>query len=193
MNNTALLIIDFVNDIVHPEGKIATAASFIQKNNIIENTNRLIEFARRNKILPLFVKVGFSTDYQECPTNSPVFGKIKDLQALQHNTWGTEFHEKLAFLPEDTVVLKHRVSAFYGTSLEIYLRTQRIDTLLLSGVSTNMTIASTAREAHDRDYSVVIVEDACAAATEEIQQNCLALLSRVAQITTVAQLTTDFS
>ncbi|CEK11001.1 cysteine hydrolase family protein [Legionella hackeliae] len=188
MSNTAVIVIDFINDIAHQNGKIAAAASFINSNRIIENTNKLIAIAREKNFLLLFVKVAFSQDYQECPEDSPVFGKIKELKALQLGTWGAEFHEKLATLPDDIVIVKHRVSAFYGTPLEIYLRTNHIETVLLSGVATNMTITSTAREAHDRDYKVVILEDACAAATEEIQKNSLELLSRVARIINLEQL-----
>ncbi|ASQ45628.1 cysteine hydrolase family protein [Legionella clemsonensis] len=191
--NTALIVIDFINDIVHSDGKIAAAAAFVEKNNTIQNTNKLIEMARRKQLLLLFVKVGFSKDYRECPTNSPVFGKAKESQALQLDTWGTEFHKELAVVPQDIVIIKHRVSAFYGTSLDIFLRINRINTLLLSGVATNMTITSTAREAHDRDYNVVIVEEACAAATDKIHKNSLELLSRVAKIVPFAQVETAIS
>lgn len=142
--NKALLVLDFINDIVHRDGKIATSANFIKEKQIIENTNRAIAFARS--------------------------------------------HETLAIQPEDIVITKHRISAFYNTSLEAILRANHIDTLILSGVSTNMVIESTAREAHDRDYRVIILEDACAAATHEIHQQAIALLSRLAEIRQVDEL-----
>ncbi|OCH98811.1 isochorismatase [Legionella jamestowniensis] len=189
--NTALIVIDFINDIAHSDGKIATAAPFINKNKTIQHANKLINIAREKQFLLLFIKVGFSTDYRECPENSPVFGKVKDSQALKLGTWGTAFHEELAVLPHDIVITKHRVSAFYGTSLDVFLRTNQINTILLSGVATNMTITSTAREAHDRDYNVLIIEEACAAATEEIHRNSLELLSRVANVIPLSQLETE--
>lgn len=180
---TALLVLDFINDIVHPDGKIASSAGFIQEHHVIHHANAAIAFARKNKILCAFIKVGFSTDYQECPAESPIFGRVKQLQALQLNTWGTEFHAAIEITPKDLVIIKHRVSAFYATSLEAFLRANHISNLLIAGVSTDMAVQTTAREAHDRDYAVTIVADACGAASLEVHENTLKLLQRITVIT----------
>ena len=184
-----MLALDFINDIVHVKGKFTATAEFVKKHQVIEAANKTIDFARKNQILCLFVKVGFSSDYLECPPNSPVFGKAKELQALKLNTWGTEFHENLSIQSSDAVIVKHRVSAFYATSLETFLRANRIQYLILLGVSTDMAVQTTAREAHDRDYQVTLVSDACGASSEELHQNSLKLLERIATITTSSLLT----
>ena len=188
MKKTAVLVIDFINDIVHLKGKILDTATFVEKNNVIENANQMIAYARQNKIPIGFVKVGFSENYLECPAHSPVFGKAKEWKAFQLNTWGTEFHEKLDVKPDDFVIVKHRVSAFYATSLETFLRANQIENLILTGVSTDMAIQTTARDAHDRDYHVIIVSDACGAASEEAHQSSLKLLQRVATVTNLSNL-----
>ena len=87
--------------------------------------------------------------------------------------------------PADVVIVKHRVSAFYGTKLSPFLKAQKAEHLILCGCSTDMVILSTAREAHDRDYAVTIVSDACGAIDEEIHQKGLDLCSRIATITDV--------
>lgn len=183
MVTSALLVIDFINDIVHPDGKIANTAEFVKQHQVIAKANEAIQFAREQNFLLLFVKVGFTVQYLECPKNSPIFGKAKQFQALQLHSWGTEFHHELAINPQDAVIIKHRVNAFYGTDLETFLRANQVERLYLCGVSTDMAIQTTARDAHDRDYQVIIIEDACGAANQEIHENTLKSLARIAEIT----------
>ncbi|MCD6046385.1 MAG: yecD [Gammaproteobacteria bacterium] len=180
--NTLLLCIDFINDIVHPEGKIAASAQYITEHQVIEHANEAIAAARKKHIPIVQVKVGFSKDYRECPKHSSLFGKALELGALQLNSWGCEFHERLNVEPEDTIIIKHRVSALYATPLEAILRANNITQIVLCGVSTNMAIETAVRELHDRDYEVIILTDACGAASSEIHQASLASLSRIARI-----------
>ena len=65
-------------------------------------------------------------------------------------------------LPNEPVVVKHRVNAFFGTDLEMILRAHDIDTLVLLGHATSGVIVSTVRYAADADYRLVVVEDGCA-------------------------------
>ena len=183
-----VLIIDFINDIVHPEGKIAASANYIAHNNVIAKVNNVLTFARKEKHLIAHVKVGFSANYIECPEQSPIFGKAKEFKALQLGTWGTEFHHDIVSGSNDIVIVKHRVSALYATPLETILRSQKINTVIISGVSTNMAVETTARELHDRDYRIVIVKDACAAATTEIHEASLKSLERIATVCTSNEL-----
>ena len=183
-----LLVIDFINDIVHPEGKISTTAHYVQENNVIENANTAIKHARLQHIQTAFVKVGFSKDYAECPKNSPIFSAAPRYSALQLGTWGTEFHEKLDVNENDFVIIKHRISALYNTDLETLLRANHVDTVYIAGVSTNMAITLTARELHDRDYNVIILEDACGAADKKTHDRTLKDLERIATITTASSL-----
>lgn len=185
---TALLVIDLINDIAHPKGKIARSAERIAANNVIGHTNQVIGYARKKSWPIIFVKVGFHAGYLECPKNSPVFGAAPKGGALLLGSWGTEFHEDLDVLPTDTVLIKPRVSCFYATALDAFLSALNVDTLVLTGVATNMTIEHTARDAHDRDYSVMIVKDCCETASQEAHLSSLESLSRIAQITDTKQL-----
>lgn len=184
----ALVVIDFINDIVHPKGKIALSAERIIKNHVIEKANQAISLAREKHWPIIFVKVGFHPSYPECPKHSPLFGKSSSLGALLLGSWGTEFHEELDFHDGDLVIVKHRVNAFYATQLEAILRANHIDTLILSGVSTNMAIEHTAREGHDRDYSVIVLKDACESGSEEAHLAALASMGRIAKVITCAEL-----
>ena len=77
---TALLVLDFINDIVHPDGKIAASAGYIKKHQVISHANEVITFSRENKIPIAFVKVGFNFGYPECPENSPLLGEQKNFK-----------------------------------------------------------------------------------------------------------------
>lgn len=188
MSKTALLVIDFINDLVQPDSKLATAAQFIQNHHVIEKANEAIKFARNNNYLVIFIKVGFSKSYIECPDQSPLFGKIKIIGGLQLNTHGAEFHPQLDIQPYDPIIIKHRISVFYASELEAVLRAQDIDTIIISGISTNFAVYSAALESHDRNYKVIILQDACAAANETMHNNALESLSRIAQIINVDEL-----
>ena len=189
--NKALLVIDFINDIVHPDGKISRCAPMVDKHHTMTHANTAIQYARTHHLPLLHVKVGFSANYIECPPHSPLFGAAKQYQALQLNTWGTEFHEAMDVRPEDTIIIKHRISAYYATSLATILDAQRCNHLLICGVSTNMAIESTARELHDRGIGVTVIADACAAESESVHDASLHSLSKIATLTTTTDLPTS--
>jgi nicotinamidase-related amidase len=75
--------------------------------------------------------------------------------------WADLVHE-LDGGPDDVVVTKRQWGAFYGTDLDLQLRRRGIGTLLLGGIATNFGVESTARDAWERAYHVVFVEDAMA-------------------------------
>lgn len=185
--NTALIVLDLINDIVHAEGKLAgggTAAQAAARNLVTAN-NAVIAHARASGWPVIFVKVGFSSNHAEHPKDSPFFGKARGAGALVLDGWGTAFVDGLDVQPTDSVVTKHRIGAFYGTALEPILRTHHVERVVLTGVSTTWAVESTARDAHDRDYQVVVVEDACAARSEDDHRQALKNLAAIATVTTV--------
>lgn len=183
--SAALLVIDFINDIVHPQGKLARYSERIVQNKIISHANQAIAHARKNNLLIIFVKVGFHPGYPECPKQSPLFGAAAVHQALLLNSWGTQFHEELHAKETDLILVKHRVSSFYATPLEALLRAQKIQSLILTGVATNMAIEHTARDGHDRDYEVTVISDACETINDEMHKASLETMSRFAKVTNI--------
>ena len=184
MGKEILLVMDYINEIVHPDGKLSGKgyADFVRRHNTLENVANAIEYARSNDIGVVYVKVGFSEDYTEHPSNSPLFGKAKQFGALKLGTWATEFHETIGFRDGEKVITKNRVSPFYNTSLDKYLSSQGITRVYLAGVSTDLVVESAARDAHDRDYQVVIISDCCAAANEEDHNNALKTMAKVGDV-----------
>jgi nicotinamidase-related amidase len=187
-NRALLLTLDFINEVVSTESKFGSCAAHAAENKVMEKANKAIAWARKKDMLIAHVKVGFSNDYIDCPKHSPVFSKAPEKGILKLDTWGTEFHKDMDIHPEDKIIVKHRVSAFYATDLETLLRAHDIRTLYLCGVATNMAVELTAREAHDRDYQVVIVKDACGSWNDDHHNISLGILTRIATVITTDEL-----
>ncbi|MCP9772846.1 cysteine hydrolase [Synechococcus sp. Tobar12-5m-g] len=185
---TALVLIDLINDITHPAGAMPTCAAEVERRGVLEAANRALALARRQGWPTMLVKVGFSAGYPELPVHAPIFARARELGALRLGQWGTEFHAELAVEPSDLVLVKHRLSPFHGTALAVMLRAAGIERLLLGGVSTAWALQAAAREGHDRDHRIVLVEDACAAATRDEHERSIEQLSRLATVVRSADL-----
>ncbi len=185
MKPTLFLVMDMMNDIVAEDGFNAkTYGVQVKERSALANTAKAIAAARAAGAKVGYVRVGFSSDYRECPPASPIFSGARANGIFQLGTHGTEVHPAVAPQPGDFDIVKHRVSPFYGTSLEPILRAQGIQRIVMCGVSTNGVVHSGAREAHDRDYEVVILEDCCAGVTPDEHMHAIACLGRFAQIVT---------
>ncbi len=93
----------------------------------------------------------------------------------------------------DLVIAKRQWGAFYGTDLDLQLRRRRIETIVLAGISTNIGVESTARDAYERGYQQVFVSDAMAAATEaDHRQTVTRILPRIGRVRDTAQVVAAF-
>lgn len=187
---TALLSIDFIHDIIEDGGKLAGKgyARFAAEHGTLIKLAKAQERFRAEGSLLVHVRVGFSANYLEHPAQSPLFGKAKDFGALQLSRQGTEFAAMVAPAAGEPVVVKSRVSAFYGTNLDLILRTQGIKTLLIAGVATDLAVEAAARDAHDRDYDVVVLSDCCAAASIEDHIRSLETIKKIGRVATLEDL-----
>jgi nicotinamidase-related amidase len=86
-----------------------------------------------------------------------------------------EIVPELGSRPGDIVITKRQWGAFYGTELDLQFRRRGIDTIILCGISTTMGVESTARDAFERGYQQIFVEDAMAARGAEEHQNTVAV------------------
>ena len=178
-----LLVMDMINDLISERGGGANSyVPQMQQRGVMASTRAAIDKARAAGALIGYVRVGFSPDYRECPPNSPVFSGARSGGRFKLGTWGTEVHPDLEPHESDFDIVKHRVSPFYGTSLEPILRARGVTQLFLSGVSTNGVVHSGAREGHDRDYACTVLEDCCAGASAEEHEYALKCVARFAAI-----------
>ncbi|WP_434355606.1 cysteine hydrolase [Parasalinivibrio latis] len=184
----ALVVIDFINDIVDPQGKIPSCAAMVANQGVIAKANTAIQWARKNRHPVIFVKVGFHSSYADQPKQSAIFGKAAEFGALDLGGWGTDFHKDLDYRIDDLLVVKPRVNPFYNTTLDSVLRANRVEEVYFCGVSTSWAIQSAVRDAHDRDYQAHLVIDACAAHSADAHRLSLEMLERIAVFHTAESL-----
>lgn len=186
-SHTALLILDMINDLVHPDGKKAGDGYYAHAagRGVHERTAAAISRARTAGIPVIYVVVGFEPGYADWPADSPLFRAASDDHKPTLGTWGTRVHDSVKPATDEPIVEKRRVSPFHGTHLDLLLRKYKVDTLLLTGVATDLVVLSTARDGHDRDYRIEVLEDATATCNQELHEAALKLIARTAMITTV--------
>lgn len=174
------LVLDMQNDLVHDDGPNGSGplGEQVRERQVIAKTARAIAKARAAGILVGFVRVGFSAGYPECPKGSQVFSAAPQHGLFKLGAWGTEIHPELEQREGDIQVIKHRVSPFYSTTLEAQLRANQVTRIYCSGVSTQAVVQATVRDAHDRDYEVILLEDLCAAHSAQEHSNSVQSIQR---------------
>lgn len=176
--HTALLIIDMSNDLVDPAGKTAVRAGrdLEHARRVIPAMQRLIASARDAGVMVVFVQHTTLLDYRGVSgawldARSRSTFSVEDL--CVEGTWGHGIIAELAPAPQDVMVRKYRYSAFTGTNLDQVLRSAGIRTVVCTGVSTNVCVEATARDAFTQDYYVVYASDACGSWDAELHEATL--------------------
>jgi nicotinamidase-related amidase len=173
--HTALLVMDFENDIVHPEGafKDFGFAQMVADNNVLDKTSQLLTAARSSGVTVIYVSVKFREGDPERPANSGLWQGLHGANALVEGTWGSQIHDQLTPEKGEPIVTKRGVSAFAASDIEQILHNKRIGTLILAGVATNFVVEGTARQACDLGYDTIVVGDCCASMTQEAHDSSL--------------------
>lgn len=172
---TALVLVDLQNGILGlPLAPYGASA-------ILDASLRLgRRFAERGgAIFP--VRVAFAPDFGDRPgqaVDEPMRAPPGGLPA----EWST-LSPDIAALPATEVITKHQWGAFHDTGLDLQLRRRGITTLVLCGIVTNFGVESTAREAWQHNYAVVVAEDACTSMSEEMHRFSIkTIMPRIAQV-----------
>lgn len=159
---SALLVMDFQTAAVE---MVPT-----DKEGLLTRTAMLVEGARKAGMRVIYVVVGFRAGYPELSPRNQVFAPIRGSGRFVEGSAGMEVHAAVAPKPGEVVITKHRASAFFGTDLDVILRANGIETLLLAGIVTSGVVLSTVRHAADADYRLVVVEDCCADRDAEVHR-----------------------
>lgn len=160
------------------------------QEEFIARASTAVRAARSAGMPVIQVRVAFRPNLPEVSSRNKLLAAIKSSphwQSLFQGMAGS-IHPALGPEPDDIIVMKHRVSAFTGTDLELLLRAKEITTLVLFGVATSGVVLATLLEACDADYRVVVIGDCCADVDMELHN---ILLTRFfptrADVTTVAE------
>lgn len=157
----ALLLMDFQNGIL---------ANFSETDRLLERVRRATRAARDADMPIIWVLVRFRPDYPEVAACNRMFSGIRGTGRLVEGDSSADIHPDLQPEPGDALVTKRRVAAFSGSDLDVLLRAQDIDSLVLAGVATSGVVLSTVRSAADLDYRITVLEDACADADSEVHR-----------------------
>jgi len=137
-------------------------------DNFTGKVAKAITYARNNKIPVIYVVVTFRNSLPEINKNNKSFAAFKDRLGSMSIEEFSKIIPAVTPLGDEPTVFKRRVSAFTGSDLEVILRSQGIQHIILTGVATSGVVLSTTREAADKDYKITIISDCCADADPEV-------------------------
>lgn len=161
--HAALIVVDMQNDFCHSEGAMAKRGRDVSHSqNVVPNLINLLTQARRLNLPVIFVRTVIN-DWSDSEValerrRSRMASEKYIVPPVVEGTWGAEFYQIFP-QPNDCIVTKHRFSAFVNTDLDLILRSKGIESLIMTGVVTNVCVESTARDGFMRDYYIVFLKD----------------------------------
>jgi nicotinamidase-related amidase len=147
---------------------------------VVPALQRVIPACRRSGVRVVYVRLGSAfRDYRDMPARQREYLRTIERQGgVEDLVWtGSplfEIRREIAPEPADVVIDKTTFGAFNGSDIDARLQALGVDTLLVTGVSTNLCVETTARDAADRGYGVVLVDECTADYDERAQEAALA-------------------
>ncbi len=159
---SAVLIIDMQNDFCHPEGAFAKSGSnLVNIHRMVPILKRFVDSARSLRVGIIHVRSFHDEKYLPPPMLARNRQLGRERGICPEGGWGSEFYQ---IIPgeNEMVLTKHTYSAFIGTDLQQRLVAQSIETVMVTGVLTNVCCESTLRHGFMLGFYTVLVEDCCA-------------------------------
>ena len=182
---TALLMIDFQRDFVDPGGfgeALGNDVSLLRR--AVPPAERVLKAARARGLLVIHTREGHRPDLTDCPPAKKARGKLKAGigdqgpmgRILVRGEEGHDIVKELYPEPGEPVVDKPGKGAFFATDLDGILKHREIKQLVVCGVTTEVCVNTTVREANDRGYDCLVLEDCVASYFPEFQKAALAMV-----------------
>jgi gluconolactonase len=189
--SAALVIQDMQNDVIIEGGAFADsgAPAHATSQNVVANVAELAGKCRKAGVPVIHVWYIVDAGAPGLKQNAPLFEGVKGANALVRGTWGAAPAEGLEPQDGDHVVEKMRMNGFYETRLDILLRGLGVETLIITGAWTNMSIEHTARHAADAGYRAVVASDGTSTVGDEWQRAALEYaMTNVASVGTCSEI-----
>lgn len=187
---TALLVIDVQNTYLERPDRDSLSAEDQQRYDlwtpfhermhklVIPRTARMLEFCRSRDIECLFARIACHTkDGRDRSLSQKMPGWNNLL--LPKNEQPSQIVAELAPVTDEIIVTKTTDSALTGTNLRLILHNLGIKTVVCAGIFTDQCVSSTVRSLADESYQVIVLEDCCAAATEELHSKELEIINLI--------------
>src|SRR5215831_15007190 len=155
---TAMIVVDMQNDFVAAGAPIEVPAARAMVPKLAE----VLTICRDAGIRVIYTAHVHRRDGCDMGLFDDIHPPVASRAALVDDTQGVDIYPELAPAPGEHVIKKHRYSGFFGTDLDIILREWGVDTVIISGTSTENCCHATARDAMFRNYRVVFLSDATA-------------------------------
>jgi nicotinamidase-related amidase len=185
-DQTALLIIDMQRDFLEPDGFGALLGNDVSPlQQVIAPLARVLHTWRQQGGLVIHTREGHRPDLSDCPPSKRQRGQlavgIGDPgpmgRVLVRGEAGHEIVPQLAPAPGEPVVDKPGKGAFYATDLDTILHNHHIHSLIVTGVTTEVCVQTTVREANDRGYECLVLSDCVGSYFPEFQQVSLRMIA----------------
>jgi biuret amidohydrolase len=184
-STTALLVIDMQRDFVDPGGfgeALGNDVSLLGR--AVEPTRRVLEAARAAGLLVIHTREGHRPDLSDCPPAKLARGRLAAGigdpgpmgRILIRGEYGHDIVDTLRPLPDEPVVDKPGKGAFYATDLEAMLRNRGITSLVVTGVTAEVCVQTTVREANDRGFECLVLSDCIASYFPEFYEMTLRMV-----------------
>lgn len=167
-DNTAVIIIDMQRDFLYEGGFGEELGNDVSTTNkIIPTVQKVLEKAREEEMLVIHTREGHRPDLSDLVESKKRGGNIGKEgpmgRILVRGEYGHDIVDELTPVEGEVILDKPGKGAFYQTDLNLILKSQGIEKLIVMGVTTHVCVQSTIREANDRGYECLMIEDGCAA------------------------------
>jgi nicotinamidase-related amidase len=148
MKNPVLIVVDMLNDFL--ENWDAA-----RRDKLVQSINELVDIMRARSATVIWVRQEFEPDLSDAFPEM----RVKGIRINIKGTPGCQIISALSVSPSDPVIVKKRYSAFFGTNLDDLLSQIKPDAIILAGINTHACIRTTAIDAYQRDWPVVLASD----------------------------------
>src|SRR5262245_29547299 len=183
---TALIVIDMQRDFVEPGGFGEQLGNDVsQLRRVIEPLGQVLDAMRADGFLVIHTREGHRPDLTDCPPTKIARGRLScgigDVgpmgRILVRGSYGHDIIDELKPADGEPVLDKPGKGAFFATDLDLVLHDRGISSLVVTGVTTEVCVSTTVREANDRGYECLVLEDCVASYFPAFHAAALAMIT----------------
>jgi len=178
--HTALIVVDVQNDFCSPEGRFAEGGQDVSMlQAMVPKVLNFLQEARKAQVMIIFVQ---NTMLSKGRSDSPAWlhwkSKLSGVvpEYTMKGTWGWAFCDGIQPRDGEPIIEKHRPSAFVNTDLDLVLRSNNMESIVVTGCVTQSCVLATARHAAFQDYYVVIAKDCVASTSHDLHEAALKIM-----------------
>lgn len=179
--HTAVLAVHWQNDVIEPTGAFGPIfGRRVAEQGLVARARRVFAAARQAGATIIYVNVAYTPGHLGVVANNALFRTSIERNAFVRGTRGAQVVQELAPEPGDLVVEHGRISAFYGNDLDTILAGRAVRTVVVTGMATNVAVDHTVRDAVQKGFNTLLLEDCCCSSDDAFHQAALLTLRALA-------------